>query len=58
MSVSTRQTIHAICEWVRWNSVCKQKCLTVEMNVSKHSLSHILREDLRLGVYMCCVSDL
>ncbi len=40
-SVHVRQTIHAICEWVRWNPVHEQNRLVVEINVTKHSLSCI-----------------
>ncbi len=54
----TGQTIHAIHEWVRWNHVRKQKHLTVEMNVSNHSLSRILQEDLPLNAYRPYASHL
>ncbi len=58
MSVCTRQTIHAIREWVRQNLICKQKCPTVEMNISKHSVSCILQKDLCRSVCSHCVSHL
>ncbi len=35
-----------------------QKLLTVKMNISKHSLSHILQEDFCLGIYSPCASHL
>ncbi len=37
-SVHTQRPTHAICEWIRWSPVCKQKRLAVNINVSKHSL--------------------
>ncbi len=42
---------------LRWNLLHNQKHLD-KTNVSKRSLSHILRENLRLGVYRYCVSHL
>ncbi len=40
----------------RWKTICEQKHLTAEMNISKRSLSCILREDYCLGTYTHCVS--
>ncbi len=42
-SVCMRQTIHAVCEWVRWKPVCKQKHLTIKMNISKRSQLYFAR---------------
>jgi DDE superfamily endonuclease len=57
-SVRLKNVIHAVRERVRRNPLRKQKRLAVEMNVSKRSMSRILREDLQLGAYRRCVSHL
>ncbi len=50
--VYTHVTNHSCCLWMdKMEPSTKATSLTVEMNVSKHSLSCILRGDLHLGAY-------
>ncbi len=49
--------IHAVCECVRWNPLCKQKRITTEMSMPTQSISRrILHDDLKFRAYRCCVS--
>ncbi len=57
-TVRLPNVVHAVRERIRRNPLRKQKRLAVEMNVSKRSMSRILREDLQLGAYRRCVSHL
>lgn len=57
-SVRLPNVIHPVRERVRRNPLRKQKHLAVEMNVSKRSMSRILRQDLQLGAYWRCVRHL
>ncbi len=57
-SVYTQQTIHAICEWVKWNPVHKQKRLAFEMNVQSFFGSYFVKRVTPWCVYRHCVSHL
>ncbi len=57
-TVRTPNVIHAIHERVRRNPIRKQKRLSAKMNVSRHSISRILCDDLHLGAYHRCVSHI
>ncbi len=41
--------IHAVCECIRWNLLCKQKQMAAEMSVSIWRMSHIVHDNLKLG---------
>ncbi len=55
-SVHLPNVIHTIHEWVKWNLLCKQKQLAVEMSVSTWRISLTLHDNLKLHKYGCCVS--
>ena len=57
-SVRSQNVVNAVRERVRRNPLRKQKRLAMEMNISRRSMSRILREDLQLGAYRRCVSHL
>ncbi len=55
-SVHLPNVNHVVYECVRWNPLCKQKQMTVDMNVSTWSLSSTLQDNLKLGAYRSCFS--
>ncbi len=48
--------ILAVDERVRWNPLCKQKLMTVEISASARSMCHSLHNYLKLGGYRRCVT--